>query len=231
MDIRLEFGQRCKELRARSGMSQEILAYRSGLDRSYISGVERGERNISIINIEKIASALMVSVEYMFSGERFSTTPAYQQRDFAEPFLKRFHYQVDPESRVLAFSVKGLLTPQDVDYMDKTLIGICNAFGNGELNLLVDHRDMLAADGQPAVYSSVVAEKAVAFQQKLLRSTKKVAILCNSEFMVHNLRHVTKESGIYEHSNPLFGKDKDMVQQAYELLGINGNELIKQKKQ
>ncbi|WP_367398165.1 helix-turn-helix domain-containing protein [Paenibacillus sp. MSJ-34] len=48
VDIRLEFGQRCKELRARSGMSQEMLAYRSGLDRSYISGVERGDRNISI---------------------------------------------------------------------------------------------------------------------------------------------------------------------------------------
>ncbi|CAH0122647.1 hypothetical protein PAE9249_05219 [Paenibacillus sp. CECT 9249] len=231
MDIRLEFGQRCKELRARSGMSQEMLAYRSGLDRSYISGVERGDRNISIINIEKIAAALKVSIEYLFSGERFSATPAYQQKDFTEPFLKRFQYHVDPESRVLAFSVKGLLTPQDVEHMDRTLIGICNGFGKGELNLLVDHRDMLAADGEPAVYSPEVAEKAVAFQQKLLRSTKKVAVLCNSEFMVHNLRYVTMESGIYDHSNPLFGKDKDMVKQAYELLGINGNELIKMKKQ
>ncbi len=89
---------------------------------------------------------------------------------------------------------------------------------------------MLAADGEPVVYSPEVAEKAVEFQQKLLRSTKKVAVLCNSEFMVHNLRHVTKESGIHDHSNQLFGKDKDMVQQAYELLGINGNDLIKEKK-
>lgn len=111
-------------------MSQEMLAYRSGLDRSYISGVERAERNISIINIEKIAAALKVSIDYLFSGERFSATPAYQQKDFTEPFLKRFQYHVDPDTRVLAFSVKGLLTPQDVEYMDKTLIGITNGFGN-----------------------------------------------------------------------------------------------------
>ncbi|MGO4119072.1 helix-turn-helix domain-containing protein, partial [Rhizobium ruizarguesonis] len=64
MDIRAEFGQRVRELRARSGMSQELLAYRAGLDRTYISGVERGERNISIVNMEKIAAALQVSMGY-----------------------------------------------------------------------------------------------------------------------------------------------------------------------
>ncbi|MGG1597939.1 helix-turn-helix domain-containing protein [Paenibacillus naphthalenovorans] len=53
MDIRAEFGQRVRELRARCGMSQEMLAHRAGLDRTYISGVERGKRNISIVNIEK----------------------------------------------------------------------------------------------------------------------------------------------------------------------------------
>ncbi|NGQ94221.1 helix-turn-helix transcriptional regulator [Brevibacillus sp. SYP-B805] len=46
MDIRSEFGQRVQELRTRSGMTQEMLAYRAGLDRTYISGVERGERLI-----------------------------------------------------------------------------------------------------------------------------------------------------------------------------------------
>ncbi|WP_039944426.1 helix-turn-helix domain-containing protein [Thermicanus aegyptius] len=82
MDIRTEFGQRVRELRARCGMSQEMLAHRAGLDRTYISGVERGERNISIVNIEKIASALCVSVEYLFFNERFSTTSTYQPKDF-----------------------------------------------------------------------------------------------------------------------------------------------------
>lgn len=76
MDIRLEFGQRCREIRERSGMSQELLAARSGLDRSYISSVERGERNISIINIERVALALNVSISYLFSDDRFSTESA-----------------------------------------------------------------------------------------------------------------------------------------------------------
>jgi hypothetical protein len=152
------------------------------------------------------------------------------QKDFAEPFLERFKYQLDTETRVLAFSVKGLLTPQDVDYMDRTLIGICNSFGKGEFSILVDHREMLAADGEPVVYSPEVAEKAVLFQQRLLKTSKKVAVLCNSQFMVHNLQHVTAISGIYKQSNPLFGKDKEMVQQAYEILGINGNALIKERK-
>jgi transcriptional regulator with XRE-family HTH domain len=50
-------------------MSQEVLAYRAGLDRTYISGVERGERNVSIVNIAKIAKALQVPVGYIFSGK------------------------------------------------------------------------------------------------------------------------------------------------------------------
>jgi transcriptional regulator with XRE-family HTH domain len=80
VDIRSIFGQRMRELRARSGMSQEMLALRSTLDRTYISGVERGERNVSLLNIERIAAALNVSIEYMFSRERFSTNLAYLQR-------------------------------------------------------------------------------------------------------------------------------------------------------
>ncbi|MFD2671184.1 hypothetical protein ACFSUC_06155 [Marinicrinis sediminis] len=90
---------------------------------------------------------------------------------------------------------------------------------------------MLAADGEPVVYSPEVAEKAVLFQQKLLRSANKIAVLCNFEFMVQNIKHVTLESGIHDKSHQLFDKDRVMIQEAYELLGINGNDLIKEKKQ
>jgi transcriptional regulator with XRE-family HTH domain len=100
VDIRIEFGKKIKALRARSGISQELLAYRSKLDRTYISGVERGERNISILNIERIASALNVSIEYIFSEERFSSNPAYLQKDFTVPFLDRFKYQLDCDAIV-----------------------------------------------------------------------------------------------------------------------------------
>lgn len=58
--IKKEFGERVRSIRAQKGLSQEELALVCGLDRSYIGGVERGERNISLINIHKIAEALGV---------------------------------------------------------------------------------------------------------------------------------------------------------------------------
>jgi transcriptional regulator with XRE-family HTH domain len=231
LNIRQEFGNRVRELRARSGMTQEILSYRSGLDRTYISGVERGQRNISIENIEKIASALQVSLAYMFSGERFSAAPAYQLKDLNVPLKDRFKYRVDSEKRILAFQVHGLLTGENVDFMSKTLLGLCNAFGKEELNVLVDHREMKASDGEIAIYSPEVAEKAVIFQQELLKYSKRVVALCNSEYMVENLNHVASQSGIIHKATHIFGRDKDMVGKAYELLGINDNELIKTKAQ
>ena len=55
-------GTRIRETRKSKGMSQEALALEAGLDRSYVGGVERGERNIAIINLSKIASALDIPV-------------------------------------------------------------------------------------------------------------------------------------------------------------------------
>ena len=55
-----EFGERVSELRRVRGLSQQGLANKSGLHRTYISGVERGERNISLLNIHKLAVALGV---------------------------------------------------------------------------------------------------------------------------------------------------------------------------
>jgi transcriptional regulator with XRE-family HTH domain len=55
------FGERVRVLRQSRGLSQEALALTAGLDRTYIGGVERGERNISLLNIQKIAQALDVS--------------------------------------------------------------------------------------------------------------------------------------------------------------------------
>lgn len=230
VDIRSEFGLRVRELRARSGMSQELLADRSGLDRTYISGVERGERNISLVNIEKIAAALNVSIEYLFSSERFSTNLAYQQKDFKVPFLERFKFHLDTDRKILAFQVNGLLTGENVDYMSRTLLGITSSFSEGELNIFVDHREMKASDGEPVVYSPEVAERAVQFQQKVLSWCKQAVVLCNSEFMVHQMNHVTTISGIRDKAVHLYGKDKEMIGRAYELLDINGNELIKPMK-
>ena len=68
-DVKITFGQRVRALRKRAGLSQEQLALKCGLDRTYIGGVERGERNISIVNIEKIARAIDLSPKDLFEDE------------------------------------------------------------------------------------------------------------------------------------------------------------------
>jgi transcriptional regulator with XRE-family HTH domain len=57
-DARVLFGQRLRQLRKQVGISQEALAHQAGLDRSYVGGVERGEYNISLLNICLLADAL-----------------------------------------------------------------------------------------------------------------------------------------------------------------------------
>lgn len=64
--IQKHFGDRVRELRKGKGLSQEALALACDLDRTYVGGVERGERNISLLNIYKIAEALGVSPKSLF---------------------------------------------------------------------------------------------------------------------------------------------------------------------
>lgn len=61
-------GARIRELRRRQGLSQEALADLARLDRSYMSGIERGVRNISVLKLEKIAKALDVPVSEFFQN-------------------------------------------------------------------------------------------------------------------------------------------------------------------
>lgn len=74
MDVKVKIGQRIKELRETASMSQKDLSYSADLDRSYIASVENGQRNISIVNIEKIAAALGVSLIEFFKSKRFENT-------------------------------------------------------------------------------------------------------------------------------------------------------------
>ncbi len=66
MDIKVSVGKRVKELRSQLGKSQEELADLAGLDRTYITSVECGRRNISIVNIEKLSNALGVTLKDFF---------------------------------------------------------------------------------------------------------------------------------------------------------------------
>lgn len=62
MDIKKKFGKKVKLLRVEKGWSQEKLALTADLDRTYIPSIEKGERNVSITVIEKIANALNVEI-------------------------------------------------------------------------------------------------------------------------------------------------------------------------
>lgn len=72
MDVKLKIGQRIKELREISDMSQKDLSYIADLDRSYIASIENGQRNVSIVNIEKITNAFNVTLMEFFKSEEFN---------------------------------------------------------------------------------------------------------------------------------------------------------------
>ena len=67
--IKEKVGQRIKELRTKLGLSQEEFAFRCELDRTYITSLERGKRNISLTNLEKIANAFNMSLSEFFNFE------------------------------------------------------------------------------------------------------------------------------------------------------------------
>lgn len=67
-DILIKFGEKVRRLRKERGFSQEELAYRADLHRTYIGMIERAEKNITLINIEKIANALEIKIENLFYG-------------------------------------------------------------------------------------------------------------------------------------------------------------------
>ena len=61
-EILIQFGGRVREIRKEKGLSQEELSFKANLHRTYIGMIERAEKNITLVNIEKIANALEVDV-------------------------------------------------------------------------------------------------------------------------------------------------------------------------
>ena len=68
MDIRRQFGLNVARLRQEKGQSQEQLAFECGLHRTYISGIERGIRNPTIVIVDKIAKALKIKPGVLLEG-------------------------------------------------------------------------------------------------------------------------------------------------------------------
>ncbi len=81
-DILKLFGNRVRDIRKTQGLSQEELAERAHLHNTYIGGVERGERNLSLKNIEKIARALKISTEIFFEQKNKFVVSEKSEGDF-----------------------------------------------------------------------------------------------------------------------------------------------------
>lgn len=74
MDIRQRVGARIKELRQQLKLTQESLAYKAEVDKTYLNEVENGKRNISIINLEKVIHALDTNMQEFFCAPAFNNT-------------------------------------------------------------------------------------------------------------------------------------------------------------
>jgi transcriptional regulator with XRE-family HTH domain len=71
MDIKLKIGQRIKELRKGLELSQESLAYKAEVDRTYVTDVENGRRNVSVEILERLIKALDISITEFFNTKEF----------------------------------------------------------------------------------------------------------------------------------------------------------------
>ncbi|HRE11478.1 MAG TPA: helix-turn-helix transcriptional regulator [Ignavibacteria bacterium] len=64
-----KLGENIRKCRMQKDISQEELAYQADLDRTYISGIERGERNISVITLKKITDVLKIEIHKILNGQ------------------------------------------------------------------------------------------------------------------------------------------------------------------
>jgi transcriptional regulator with XRE-family HTH domain len=67
-EILVKFGKKVREERKKLGYSQEVLAEKAGVHRTYIGMIERGEKNITLANIQKVSKALKVKISELTKG-------------------------------------------------------------------------------------------------------------------------------------------------------------------
>lgn len=72
MDIKQKIGRRIKEFRTDLKLTQEALAFKAEIDKTYVNEVENGKRNISVINLEKLIGALETDITNFFNSPIFS---------------------------------------------------------------------------------------------------------------------------------------------------------------
>lgn len=74
MDIKQKIGKRIKEYRTNLKLTQEALAFKAEIDKTYVNEVENGKRNISVVNLEKLIIALETDIPHFFNSSIFFDT-------------------------------------------------------------------------------------------------------------------------------------------------------------
>ncbi len=231
MDIRLDFGRRIKELRLKVGMTQESLATLAELDRSYVGAIERGEKNVSLINIGKLANALDVDLSYLFEEDQFSPRAVLMRREQRKPLKQRFIYDVDVMNNVIAWRITGPLSESDVKQISQQIKSMALLLKKGEIKLLVDNRYMLL-EGRIFVFSPEVTAVWEDLQLWLMPFVQKVAVLCNSQLMKNQMDRLGNRSGIVKFSKHLYDEDQTISErEALRFLGLIENRLLVSKLQ
>lgn len=209
MKILTDFGKRVKELRLQAGMTQELLASLAELDRSYVGSVERGEKNLSLINISKIANALDVDISFLFEDERFSPRSTLLRKEMKKPLEERFVYDVDVMEQIISWRIAGPLSEHDVQDIAQKIKNISLLLKKGETRLFIDNRFMVI-DGLTYVFPPQVNAVWEELQMWLLPFVKKVVVLCNSKLMKNQLDRLAKRSGISKMSIHIYHDDPSL---------------------
>lgn len=114
-DLAGYFGASVRRLRFRLGISQEELASRANLHRTYIAGIERGGRNITLKSIEKLAKALQVSTASLLSPPARAEAPEIREAPGLKEILLVEDNPYDVEMTLRAFSAAGIANPVHVE--------------------------------------------------------------------------------------------------------------------
>jgi CheY-like chemotaxis protein/DNA-binding XRE family transcriptional regulator len=106
-DVKKPFGASVRTWRSRLGISQEELAGRAGLHRTYICDVERGARNVTLRSIEKLAQALEISVSTLLAYARQPQSPGSRAEEFAADEMVNILF-VEDNSADIGLTTAGL---------------------------------------------------------------------------------------------------------------------------
>lgn len=225
MKILIDFGNRVKELRLNAGITQEALAIRAELDRSYVGAIERGEKNLSLVNIEKLANALEVDLYYLFEHERFATRLTFLKKELKKPLSSRFLCVVNQKEQIISLKITGPLSEHDVHQIAQNIKSQALLLKKGEIKFLIDNR-LMVREGQSFVFTPEVYDVWEELQMWLLPYLKQAAVLCNSKFMKNQLDRLAIRSGIARISIRVYNEDLEAGErEALSFLGISESEL------